>query len=61
MLRFESVVGARLHRLRGIIFTRTKMGFWREVITATTTPTQPPADEFDHPDTISELRINRVR
>ena len=59
--RLESMVALRLMALRGSVFTRTKMSFWKEVMADTTTLTQPPADEFDHPESISERGLNRVR
>lgn len=36
------------------------MCFWRDVVKHTETPVQPPLDEYEKPQEIPELRVNRM-
>lgn len=46
--------------LKRILFTRIKMSYWEDLIRETTTPTMAPADEYEKPDDLREITINRV-
>lgn len=47
--------------LRGSIFTSAKLGLWHEVLRETTTPTVPPADEYERPEELREVALNRMQ
>ena len=37
------------------------MNIWEELLDATTEPTQPPMDEYDKPEELVEISINRIK
>ena len=47
--------------LRGSIFTSAKLNLWHEVLRETTTPTVPPADEYERPEELREVALNRMQ
>ena len=47
--------------LKRSIFTTTKIAFWHSAIQETTTPTAAPADEYERPEEIREIPINRIQ
>ena len=46
--------------IKNVIFTHTKLGVWNYAIKETTTATTAPADEYERPDDLREININRV-
>lgn len=54
-------LGKTLAALRGSIFTSAKLGLWHEVLRETTTPTVPPADEYERPEELREVALNRMQ
>jgi hypothetical protein len=61
------VIGGRMSSMgevyaavKEMIFTRTKQAIWTQVNRETTTATAAPGDEFDRPDDIVELSVNRL-
>ena len=59
-IAFTSSFGQKIH-IKNIIFQRVKMNVWNELLDATTEPTQPPMDEYDKPDELIEITINRIQ
>lgn len=55
----RSVSGSELLDLKRIVFSRVKLNYWNLAMLETTTTTTLPADEFERPDDIKELRLNR--
>lgn len=55
----RSVSGSELLDLKRIVFSRVKLSHWNLAVLETTTNTTLPADEFERPDEIKELRVNR--
>lgn len=47
--------------MKEVIFTQTKQQFWQLAVTETTVPTTLPADEYERPDEIREISINRLK
>eukprot|EP01040_Poterioochromonas_malhamensis_P001185 gene1185-1258_t len=47
--------------VKACIFTFIKTDFWNTVVTETTSPTTPPPDEYERPDEIREISINRIQ
>ena len=60
-IAFTSSFGQKIHSIKNIIFQRVKMNVWNELLDATTEPTQPPMDEYDKPDELIEITINRIQ
>ncbi len=56
-LVMTSALGRRFARLRGLVFTRVKREYWESVIEATIHYTQPPSDQFEHPDGFPEIKV----
>eukprot|EP01038_Epipyxis_sp_PR26KG_P005374 gene5374-7452_t len=52
--------GSNIIEIKNSIFTRTKLAFWNKAIKETTTPTGAPPDEYERPDDLREININRV-
>ncbi|ETV82385.1 hypothetical protein H257_05037 [Aphanomyces astaci] len=50
----------RLTHLRHLIFKRHKIKFWRDMVDFTTTHTTPPSDEYERPDSLREVSVNRI-
>ncbi|RHZ27647.1 hypothetical protein DYB37_006851, partial [Aphanomyces astaci] len=50
----------RLTHLRHLIFKRHKIKFWRDMVDITTTHTTPPSDEYERPDSLREVSVNRI-
>lgn len=46
--------------IKALVFTRTKQAIWNSALRETTTHTAAPGDEFDRPDDIIEIAINRL-
>jgi hypothetical protein len=46
--------------MKHVIFTRTKMSVWSYAVKESTIPTAAPADEYERPDDMRELSINRI-
>jgi len=44
-----------------LFFRHVKYTFWAQVLSATTTFTSPPPDEYDRPDELREFQVNRLR
>jgi len=47
--------------LKSHVFSRVKMDHWNSVLLETMTFTQPPADEYDRPEEIQEIQVNRIK
>jgi hypothetical protein len=47
--------------LKSCIFTVIKLQYWNDVMNDTTVPTQAPPDEYEKPDEIREVSINRIQ
>ena len=58
---FSSSFGRKIYDIKNIIFQNTKMNIWEELLDATTEPTQPPMDEYDKPEELVEISINRIK
>lgn len=56
-----SPMGQTVSLLRGSIFTSTKVALWNDVLTESTTATIPPADEYDRPEELREITLNRMQ
>ena len=52
--------GYLIHQLKRVIFTQTKEQVWSLAIKESTTPTAAPPDEYERPDDLREISINRV-
>jgi hypothetical protein len=52
--------GKILLDIKKTIFTRTKLGLWSLALTETTTPTGAPPDEYERPDDLREISVNRI-
>jgi hypothetical protein len=52
--------GYLIHQLKRAIFTQTKEQVWSLAIKESTTPTAAPPDEYERPDDLREISINRV-
>ena len=48
------------HHIKEYVFTRTKQTVWGAVMQETVTPTAAPGDEFDRPEDITEVNLNRL-
>ena len=46
--------------LKWLVFKRTKIGFWREVVKATETYVSPPLDEYERPGDVPIIKVNRI-
>jgi hypothetical protein len=46
--------------IKKVLFTRTKLGLWNLALIETTTTTGAPPDEYERPDDLREININRV-
>jgi hypothetical protein len=55
-----AVSGCISSELKDVIFSRTKLRFWTSMLDESTAFTHPPADEYDRPDEIQEITINRI-
>jgi hypothetical protein len=55
-----AVSGCISSELKDVIFSRTKLKFWTSMLDESTAFTHPPADEYDRPDEIQEITINRI-
>ncbi|CAM9594470.1 unnamed protein product, partial [Laminaria digitata] len=53
--------GAAVADLRGLLFTQTKTSYWNTVVQETTTFTLPNPDEYERPEEIREIEVNRVK
>ncbi|CAM9457945.1 unnamed protein product [Discosporangium mesarthrocarpum] len=53
--------GRAVGELRGLLLTQTKMRYWNLVVKETTTFTLPNSDEYERPDEIREIEVNRVK
>ncbi|CAM9566855.1 unnamed protein product [Choristocarpus tenellus] len=53
--------GRAVADLRGLMLTQTKMRYWNLVVQETTTFTLPNPDEYERPDDIREVEVNRVK
>jgi hypothetical protein len=60
-LTLQSSTRNLLLGLKRSIFTSTKMSFWQLAIQETTAPTAAPADEYERPEEIREIPINRIQ
>jgi hypothetical protein len=47
--------------LKHCIFTAIKLHYWNDVMNDTTVPTQAPPDEYEKPDEIREVSVNRIQ
>ncbi|KAF0696843.1 Aste57867_12423 [Aphanomyces stellatus] len=45
---------------RQLMFKRTKVKFWKDVLEITTTHTTPPSDEYERPESLREVSLNRI-
>lgn len=52
--------GYLIHQLKRVVFTQTKEQIWSLAIKESTTPTAAPPDEYERPDDLREISINRV-
>jgi len=52
--------GYLIHQLKRVVFTQTKLQVWSLAIKESTTPTAAPPDEYERPDDLREININRV-
>ena len=59
-LQFTSALGARVAKLRGLIFGATKLGVWNSVLQKTVLYTHPAADNYERPDGVQEFTVNRL-
>lgn len=53
-------VATALLEIKEVIFMQTKMAIWNQAIKETTTPTSAPPDEYERPEDLKEININRV-
>lgn len=60
-LSVGSASSSLVRAMRGKIFTRVKSELWQLVLRETTTFTQPPPDEYERPDEIQEIVLNRMQ
>ena len=58
--RFLSSLGAQIVSLKKIVFFSTKLKVWNDLIDHTITNTVPPEDEYDKPQSLQILKINRI-
>ena len=59
---WRPVCGARkLRSLRRLIFSYTKRAFWESICDATATATPLPQDEYEDPQQIKTLKLNRIK
>ncbi|KDO22743.1 hypothetical protein SPRG_21096 [Saprolegnia parasitica CBS 223.65] len=56
-----AATAAALATLRDLLFKRIKIAFWRDLLAITTTHTTPPSDEYDRPDGLREVSLNRIQ
>eukprot|EP01039_Chlorochromonas_danica_P000707 gene707-769_t len=47
--------------IKHAVFTSTKLNYWQLVVEETTVPTSAPPDEYERPDEIREITINRIQ
>ncbi|RYG67629.1 hypothetical protein EON64_07035 [archaeon] len=57
----QSSISKLYKSLKTVVFTSTKLAFWQHVVDETTVSTNPPADEYERPDEIREITINRIQ
>ena len=55
-----SSTAAALVDIKQVIFMQTKMAMWSHAVRETTTPTGAPPDEYERPEDLKEININRV-
>jgi len=60
-LNVISPFGRMLSSLRGSIFTSSKMALWQDALLESTTFTLPPADEYERPEELREVVLNRMQ
>ncbi|EQC29902.1 hypothetical protein SDRG_12446 [Saprolegnia diclina VS20] len=56
-----AATAAALTTLRDVLFKRIKIAFWRDLLAITTTHTTPPSDEYDRPEGLREVSLNRIQ
>ena len=56
----QQVLTSWIMSLKWLVFKRTKINFWREVVGATETYVSPPLDEYERPGDVPNLRMNRI-
>jgi hypothetical protein len=56
----NAAANCAISQIKRVIFTQTKMKVWLYAIKESTTPTTAPADEYERPDDLREITINRV-
>ncbi|OQS06539.1 HECT E3 ubiquitin ligase, partial [Thraustotheca clavata] len=57
----NSTTARALTSIRDLIFKRYKTSFWKSILEITTTHTTPPSDEYDRPESIREISLNRIQ
>jgi hypothetical protein len=57
---FFSTSSADYMSIKRVIFTRMKLRLWRLAVTETTLFTTPPPDEYERPDELPEITLNRM-
>ena len=55
-----SPLGSLACDARELLFQRTKMSMWKEVLRATDVRVTPPLDEYETPSDVPKLRVNRI-
>ncbi|CAK4140300.1 unnamed protein product [Aphanomyces euteiches] len=55
-----SITGKSLALMRPLIFKRVKTKFWKDMLELTTTHTIPPSDEYERPESLREVSLNRI-
>jgi len=60
-LNFLTVSGQALSKVRDSLLTHVKMEHWSKIIQETTTFTTPPPDEYEKPEEIREINVNRMQ
>ena len=62
LMQYSSLnsVATALLEIKEVIFMQTKMTIWNQAIKETTTPTSAPPDEYERPEDLKEININRV-
>lgn len=56
----RSIASTAVMLMKNVIFTSTKMKVWNYAVKESTTSTTAPADEYERPDDLREININRV-
>jgi hypothetical protein len=57
---YLSSSGAEYTHIKRLIFTKTKLRLWKLAVRETTVFTTPPPDEYERPDEIPEITLNRM-